>query len=197
MATPVVILDTVEVVMEANRGGRERRNVIHYGYNGFVPSVGQLEALCNEVANNVINSQQAITCDPTLWNRVTATDLRSGGLGATASVSIYRVGTFVGACAPGNVALCLTKRSGIRGPSHRGRFYMFDLPEGGLDDDTVTLGMLPYLTNLSGELQYTRVGGIFYPAIASRVIGLCYPIQSITFDLITDSQRRRLTGRGR
>lgn len=193
---PVVITNTVEVVMEASRGGRERRNIIHYKWSGTAPTVAELETLSQEVADNIINSQQAVTCVGTSWSRVTATDLHGPG-GATASVSIFRTGTVNGAAAPGNVAFALSKRTGFRGPRFRGRIYLFDLPEGGITDDTLDIGMLPLVTNFGGELMFSRVGGRFVPAVASRTGGFSTNLQSITFDLTSDSQRRRLTGRGR
>lgn len=190
--------NTAEVVLEGNRGGRERRNVIHYQYpNGTAISIAQLEQLAQECFDNIVNSQQAVTCTGTSWQRASATDVGPLLGGFTASISGFRTGTFNAPAAPGNVSFVLSKRTGVKGPRHRGRFYLFDLPEGGITDDTIDLGLLPLMTNLAGELQFTRVGGLFVPAVGSREGVYSTPIQSMTFDLTTDSQRRRLTGRGR
>lgn len=189
---------TVEVVLEAERGGRERRNVIHYHYDDPRPTVAELEALANDVANNVVGSQQGCTTGGTTWNRITATDI-DGPAGATASVSIFRAALVSGNVLPGNVSICLTKRTGIRGGAYRGRFYLFDLNEAWIDEDSINIGALPLLTGMAAAIAAVRTGiaKAFTPAVGSRTRFLSTPIQSITFDLVSDSQRRRLTGRGR
>lgn len=191
------IVDTVECVLSAERSGEERKNIIHYRYpTGQLPSELQMSQLAQEIANGVINVNQGVVCVGTNWIEVKVSEMSTAG-GLVHAEPIFRAGTAGGGVLPGNSSHCLTKRTGFRGPSFRGRYFLFDLPESYFAGDDVEIGLLPWITNICNELLLPRVGGIFTPAVGSETLHASTLINRMTFDLVADSQRRRLKKRGR
>lgn len=183
--------------MSAERSGEERKNIIHYEYQpNTLPSEAEMQALAVEVANNIINAQQPITCIGTNWIEVKVSEMSTAG-GLVHTEPIFRAGTAGGGVLPGNSSHCLTKRTGFRGGSFRGRFYLFDLPESYFSGDDLELPILPWVTTLATKIFEPRVGGRFLPVVGSETIHAGTLINAITFDLVADSQRRRLKKRGR
>jgi len=193
---PVIMLATVEVVISAERDGRQRKNVLHYRSTTGAPTVAELEALCIHVRENITDKYAECVCAGTQFVSVKATDV-STATGAQHELYMNR-GTIGGAqVMPGQVSLCMTKRTSVRGKSTRGRLFTFDVPEDHFNGDILNPGYLPVLTQLAGRFMQTANGGQFVPAVGSRKNGNSQPITAITWDQVADTQRRRLTGRGR
>jgi hypothetical protein len=192
---PVILADTVEVVMFAERANQSRCNVIHYHYTGGAPTTAELSSLCDEIDTQLIEEYEDFISVGTVWTRILARDMASLS-GAMFEKQITRLGAGGSQAAPSNVSLCLSKRSGRRGRSNHGRFYIFDCPEDMFNGDTLNPGYLPSIGDLARELLETRVAGRFTPAIASRKNGDSLPFNSVTWDQVADSQRRRLPLRG-
>lgn len=190
------IANTVESTLIAQREGRQRLNVIHWNVGTAVPSTAELEQLNDEILAGIIDKQKQITCLGTAWTEVRSVFIETAS-GSVVSNSAFIAGTGGTQVFPGNVSHCLTKRTALRGRSFRGRFFLFDLSEDYFNGDTVNPGYLPAITALANELLLERVGGLFKPAVASRLLQGSQAIQEITFDQVADTQSRRLTGRGR
>lgn len=187
--------NTVEVTLKASRAGQERRNIIHYRYSGSRPTSAELGNLLADVELSIINEYEDFVCLGTVWYEVDAADIHDAG-GAFASRAINRVAAGGTQVFPGNVSHCLTKRTGLRGRSYRGRFYLIDLPEDYFNGDDMNVFYLPVVTQLADALLLPRQTGRFHPAVASKTLNGSTDILEITFDLVADSQRRRLKGRG-
>jgi len=189
------MLATVEVVLKAVRSGEERRNVIHYRYSGARPTSSELASLCAGVEATIIDAYEDFVCIGTTWYEITANDVEDAG-GATASRSITRVAAGGLQVFPGQVSFVLTKRTGLRGRSFRGRFYCIDLPEDFFNGDDFNPAYSAVVNNLAAKLMQFQVSGRFIPSVGSRALGGSTPIQSITYDYISDTQRRRGKGHG-
>lgn len=106
---------------------------------------------------------------------------------------------------PNNVALCITKYTAFRGKSFRGRFYLPGIPDnarnGANQISDAYRGNLQ--TALNGMLAELISAG-YPPAVVSRYANKAPRTTGIAThivswgprDLVLDSQRRRLPGRG-
>jgi len=115
-------------------------------------------------------------------------------------------GTESSAVEPNNVAACVTFRTAKRGRSYRGRNYIGGLNEGNvLIGDIIGGGEIIAINNAYQDLHaalntltpaFTHVVASFHHNGAPRVTGEGNAITSIYIDQYSDSQRRRLAGRG-
>lgn len=107
---------------------------------------------------------------------------------------------------PGNVAFCVSFRSAGRGRSSRGRNYVAGLAEtdvsGNTYDNTRIANLVSAYDQLrtialfQGYMQWSIVST--YENKLPRAQALVQPVvAAIATDTVVDSQRRRLTGRGR
>jgi len=99
---------------------------------------------------------------------------------------------------PSNVCLCVSLRSGFGGRSNRGRKYFSGIPEGQVADniiaEVVCTGVIDGVISLIAALQDNATP----MAIASYTnLTLVDVVTALCVDFFVDSQRRRLTGRGR
>ena len=195
LPVPFIIPGCVEVVTHAQSNGNERCNVFHYGYTGSAPVASELESLLADWEASVIEAQEDLTWVGTTYYKAVARDLGDTA-GAYAERSMFRIGADGNAATSSQVSLCLSKRSGLRGRSRHGRFYIFDVTDPFFDHDTLNVVYLPLLNNLAENLLETRLSGRFVPVIASRKHLNWVPIRSITWDFTVDTQRRRIPGRG-
>lgn len=120
-----------------------------------------------------------------------ATGLPAAGTGASPSL-------------PNNVALCITKRTLLRGRSFRGRIYHPGLTEGAVTGNVVAgatvTGIIAWyellrnftLTESSADLAVVS----YFEAGNPRPEGLVTLVTGFSSDGTVDSQRRRLPGRG-
>jgi len=105
---------------------------------------------------------------------------------------------------PLNVAICASHYSGLTGRSRRGRNYI-----GGLGENTVSVGDIITTANATNIMNaynalrtallghgLVQVVASFHTAGAPRVTGQGTAIAFTAIDQYSDSQRRRLAGRG-
>lgn len=115
-------------------------------------------------------------------------------------------GTALGEALPGNVTLAVKFLTGFSGRSRRGRMYWLQLTEGQVDGDTVDEEFLPDLLN--GVAQFFQAIETAMATVTHVVVSYCNDgawlssalitgVTGYTSEGIVDSQRRRLTGRGR
>lgn len=192
---PVILIQTVEVELRAERSGQARRNVIHYFYLGGRPTAAELDQLLLEVENGIIQEQEDLSVLGTRWYEAVATDMHDiNGIQRTRSMNRQAAGgTQV---FPGAVSLCLSKRTSRRGQSYRGRFFLFDLPEDFFNGDDLNPIYIPGINELVAQLILPRVSGRFFPAVGSRKWSGSTPFNVMTYDLISDTQVRRGKARG-
>lgn len=189
------VTNTVEVTLKASRAGQERRNIIHYRYQNPRPTSAELLNLLNDMELAVLDTYENFVALGTVWYEVTAADIHDQG-GAFASKQVNRLGVGGSQVFPGQVSHCLTKRTGARGRSYRGRLFLIDLPEDYFNGDDMNPIYLPTVTQFANQLLTQRQNGRFVPCVASRHLNGSTDLNAITFDLIADTQRRRGKGRG-
>jgi hypothetical protein len=106
--------------------------------------------------------------------------------------------------APLNVTAAVSFGTGLRGRSFRGRIYQVGMTVYQLIDNQLTSGMRSALIEVYGELvtaMQTNAGRLCvvsrYHDKTARTTGVATPITSVNVNIDIDSQRRRLTGRGK
>jgi hypothetical protein len=127
------------------------------------------------------------------------------------------IGLSVADSLPGNVALVVKHTTGLTGRNRRGRTYVAGIGENVNDGNVVTTVFRDAVVTTFGELRdrliaagYTHVVASFYDGTAlvplgdgqivrrpvARATALLTPVEAYTADTQTDSQRKRLAGRG-
>lgn len=110
---------------------------------------------------------------------------------------------------PGNVTASVKMLTGLRGRSFRGRSYWCGLGENQVTGNTLSTvardaivdAMTTLAANIIGEGWQLCVLSLYSGVDVDgkpipRTAGVATPVTSFSMDLNTDSQRRRLTGRG-
>jgi hypothetical protein len=141
-------------------------------------------------------------------NEIYITDLTSNTAPTyTYPISPASTGDLAGAPLPSNCTFCVSFRTDGRGRSSRGRNYVAGLAEsnvnGNVLDPVDADGIVAAYTN--GILANVTLDGYFTWVVLSqyenkqpRTNALAQPVLSVLYtDRIIDSQRRRLTGRGK
>jgi len=105
---------------------------------------------------------------------------------------------------PGNVTLAVRWLTAKRGRSYRGRTFHLGIQEDAVVGNLVTIGWQTLLTSAYATLL-TDLATFGAPLVvasrytnnAPRTTGVATPVTSVYIDTVIDSQRRRLSGRGR
>lgn len=168
------------------------------------------EGFCDQVKSAAVAQLVPSLFAAVQINAVFFEDVRSVPFGGLEKSYTPVPGTHVGAAGalPGNVVLAIKKGTGALGRSGRGRWY-WPLADVSIlqTDDTVKSSYVTAITAALGAFQAAVEGGT-YPCTVGivsyqtgkvlRPSGFFQAITSwTTADLTTDSQRRRLGGRGR
>lgn len=99
---------------------------------------------------------------------------------------------------PSNVALCVSLRSGLAGRRFRGRKFFSGIPEGAVANNLIDSTLCTAVVSAIGDLIVELAANNTPLAIISLVqLTVVEVISVICVDNYVDSQRRRLTGRGR
>lgn len=105
---------------------------------------------------------------------------------------------------PNNVALCVSGKTGFRGRSGRGRWFLAGLTEAVVTGSRVDGSFRTNIVGAFEELRLALIAANMRPVVYStisqgeaRPVGVSFPITSFAIvDDVVDSQRRRLPGRG-
>ncbi len=99
---------------------------------------------------------------------------------------------------PGNVAFCVSLRSALAGRRFRGRKYFSGLGEGDVTANAWGAPQRDALLNAIDDLRAALVtNGTPLSIFSPTGLTLVPVVAAVAVDLYVDSQRRRLTGRGR
>lgn len=201
----IEVVNCAQVNLVYSLFGQEVENTLYFQYPSL-PTDSDLAALAND-----INTWAADNLLPQLSNdialvRVVATDLTSESGGQQTFTNTTPVaGGKSNQSLPGNCAFCVSFRSGFRGRSFRGRNYVAGLAEQDIVDNDVSSALAGVIVAAYEELLGLFEGGVPDWVIASRFhdgaprdTGLTTPVSAVVAtDFHIDSQRRRLTSRGR
>lgn len=198
---PAVGCARLEMVFEEQ--GQIIENVFHFE-SGTAWDVAHMTALALAVKNEHtanIRALQTAGCS--------LTKIRVRGLNTDADPAIeYTTGLPVAGLggatpAPMNVTLAVKLSTGLGGRSFRGRFYFCGLDLAVISGSTVAGGFITDLITAYGRFLTTEVAAAGQWGVVSyvhdhapRTTGAFTPIIGLSADTTTDSQRRRLPGRG-
>lgn len=179
-------------------------NVLHYKADGVFGPDDMMELANNHVEWFSSDLRPEVAPEMSLV-QIDCTDLSSEIAPAISySTGLPLAGSNASPTLPSNVAICLTKRTVLRGRSYRGRIYQGGLVENGVTGNTVfptylanILAAYENLKSYAGTLvNWDMVVVSRYSGNAPRVEGVTTNVTNFTSDGFIDSQRRRLTGRG-
>jgi hypothetical protein len=196
--------DTVRVDIQYTLAGQQAQNTLWFRFRAGSPTVPDLTAL-----GVGINDYWGLAVMPLLSHNLVmvgnvATDWTtetSPAVNTPTSVT----GGDTGADLPNNVAVCVTILTAGRGKSSRGRNYVPGIPDSGRTGvngilDTFGTDLLSAYTGILGsaidaDWEWSVVS--FMSGGVDRVTALVQPVIGAALtDLVLDSQRRRLPGRG-
>jgi hypothetical protein len=195
----------LQVNQRATLYGQQIENV-HYFELGFPPDPAGVQQAADDARDNWVTHMMPVLTEDYIYREAYVTDLTTQTSPAATAVPIsLTTGAGQSDAAPGSVTLCLSLRTSGRGRSSRGRQYISGLSEGSIIDNAwdstkaaeVVTAFQAYQNsmNLAGYnlvvLSRISEGNPRDLALAQAVTGI------LTTDLFIDSQRRRLTGRGR
>lgn len=102
------------------------------------------------------------------------------------------VGSRGGEAIAAQVALALTKRTGVTGPSRHGTMILSGFAEADVNGDVVVGNIVTGAASLATSILTDRVGGRFIPALASFKLGTRFRLTHVVLrNLLVDSSRRR------
>lgn len=105
---------------------------------------------------------------------------------------------------PGNVALCITMRTMLRGRSYRGRTYLPGITGNSFSGSNITGAVIADVITWFDSWEFLDVEGEPYANVVlsryhdhvARVAGVATPVTGWSANPVVASQRRRLPGRG-
>lgn len=199
MATKINNWVTVELV--ANQAGQIVETVFPYKSSDMAITQSDLQAFVNGWWGIVVPLMQGIvSSEVTFTNAIAKTHfLEFPNVEADYTPGTGVAGTVTGDCSPGNVSLAVKSLTGVIGRSRRGRQFLYGIAESQTDSNQVISGystglLTLFARNLTG---FSYLSHVYLPAVASRKYGIINAVLAYAADAYIDSQRRRLTGRGR
>lgn len=99
---------------------------------------------------------------------------------------------------PSNVALCVSLRSALAGRRFRGRKYFSGIPVGAVTDNSISPTTAdPIVNAINGLITDLATAGFPLQIVSFTGLTSVPVVTALVVDYFVDSQRRRLTGRGR
>lgn len=204
---PKVAMVTVNTTIDE----QELQNTLYFQLNAPSPNWTQLylDTLVQDVRDYWASAWQPTASDRITFRSVEASDLTSAdgrvaaidwGLPATGAQSL--------ALLPNNCSLAVSFRTSRRGRSYRGRNYIVGIPENQVVSNEVdgawAEAARAFYEGILAQ-PWAQTGGLCTWGVFSRYangsprpVGVFEPITSVTLtNLIIDSQRNRLPGRGK
>lgn len=197
MPTPI-ISGAIKVTVTGEYYAQLVENVWGVYAGAGTPDAADLATICG-----IFQANYAAILNP-LVGAMTVSSFTARYLGdalgpeATLVNSPVQSGGQVGAGEPGNVALCISLRSGFAGRRFRGRKYFSGIPVSqqvnNFLEDTFVNDMVSAVQELITDLAANST-----PLAVISVVGLTVTpvVTAVAVDTAIDSMRRRLAGRGR
>lgn len=201
-AVPNAALINVEGLLD----GQKTVNTLGFRLN--VPAVinaAQLASLCESMA--IYWSANQISQLPSQWTLAKVTgrvlDVEDGPV-AESSLNSGDSGLLIGNLMPNNVTLAIAFKTGLGGRTNRGRNYWPGFLEADVTNSAIAQARATNIVDTyAGMMGAGTVDSAWQWCVISRKIiditgnGRAVPITSVVVnDLVVDSQRRRLPGRG-
>lgn len=194
------------MVVQAKVFGQNVFNVLHFKkLSSSAWTVAELYELAQKVGDAWVGAMLPQLSVSYILGNIVATDISvAGGFQGVYTATAGQTGAIATAALPNNVAFCLKFLSGHVGRSYRGRIYIGGIPGSVVVANAVngtwatnTAAALVTVNTDTAAVDYTQVivsryaDGVLLTPPETRVV------ETITWtDLNTDSQRKRLNGRG-
>jgi hypothetical protein len=195
----------LQVNQRATLYGQQIENV-HYFELGFPPDPAGVQQAAYDARDNWVTHMLPVLTEDYIYREAYVTDLTTDTSPASTAVpATLTTGAGASDAAPGSVTLCLSLRTSGRGRSSRGRQYISGLSEGSIEDNAWNSAKAAEVVSAFQAYQAAMNTAGYNLVVLSRIqnavprdLALAQTVTSIlTTDLFIDSQRRRLTGRGR
>lgn len=192
---------TAEVAIKGKNNGDDRVTVIHYRHGSAqpAPSVAELTRLGEYVRDNILPAYRQCVHTSCVWDEITVKYIGNNqGIAASVPLNPGVTGARGGDVSPGNVNVCLNKKTGVALRSARGRLFVPDIADGDIAASRITNGgLIAALNTFAGVLIVSPIPGTnsWRACVASKKRFNFYDIIGISFDLYTDSQYQRLLGK--
>lgn len=208
--TFVPFSDGIEATFGFRIGGQTVKNVLNF-IGSSLPDVTNMAALGKVLIDAFLASDW---WNSALSNKVSFEEVKLTSLVSSSAPTVTVVdGTSVSlpqtapgsvVASTGNVALVVTQRTDNRGRSFRGRTYLAGLRQGAFNSPVeVDSAYVAFALSLMNDLAIAALTQGALLAVFSRqsggvirTTGLATPVGSFACNPASDSQRRRLEGRG-
>lgn len=203
----IPVHNCLEAQLVFNQQGEVVENTLYFAYGNSTEIDYEAESdLAAALADWWDTYIKSLVAPDTSLLRILVTDLNAvDGLGIEYSSGLPIAGTAGSGSAPNNVTLAIKFATGLRGRSNRGRNYIVGLPQQYVADNSVNGAYVANWVNSYQLLTDTENTAGFSWSVASRYhnnaprtpAGVTNLITQVSVtDLVIDSQRRRLPGRG-
>lgn len=198
---PVEATALIELVQSLD--GQIIENTLYFRRASDYDAAG-LETLAGTIGGWWIDQMAPLLCNAVSLNQVKATALHDQtGPQFISTVGLPAPGEVSADAVPNNSAFCISFRTALIGRSFRGRNFISGLPDTQIVLSRLAGGYANALVAAYGTIQDLLPVGTSWVVVTRTVnkvlqeVGLTNPITAVVIqDLVMDSQRRRLPGRG-
>jgi hypothetical protein len=180
--------------------GQQCENVWQFHYNAPAPNSSDLAALVTDWTTRSMTALRALYTSAVTFNSIYARDIDPTH--ANANFSFFfpagTTGTHSGSPMPGNTACSVLLGTGLAGRAHHGRKSFGPLATTDISQNELVTSYFTLMATFLATIVTTYASGKFQPVVASQryngwdfITSLGIPNNSV------DSQKTRLTGRGR
>lgn len=203
----IPVVDTAHVRIEGSVDSQETINDLYFRRTTGAITSADLLALVNAMETWVEDNLAPQLNEAWSGRKVVGRDLTLvNGFVAEASLTGI-VGGIAGEAAPNNCTIAVSFRTALSGRNYRGRNYVPVLTNSQVTGNLVDSGWALTIAGVYQELLFPSTvlpDGWIWVVVSRfidnlpRLTGVFTEIQSVVFtDLVVDSQRRRLPGRGK
>jgi hypothetical protein len=205
MARPFIpVVNTLKVEMRYTLFGQQCENVFYVDRGEQAVQIA-IDALGPVLVSWWDANMKAHTSRDVSLNSIKITDMSAAdGPTLLYTSGLPLAGTYAGDALPSNVSLAVKLNSSYRGRNSTGRQFLVGIYNGIQEGNLVGAGGVALIKAAYEVLLDDLTTSGFLLEVVSfvlskvfRTTGLKSPVASISVDNVLDSQRRRLTGRGR
>lgn len=200
----IPIPNGAEVVVRGTLSGENVVNTFNFTHEGEW-GLTELQALVDAVDDQWATNMLPLLSNGYTYVRTDGRDMRTSvGVIATADAGAG-AGTVTGGWLPNNCALAVARKTGLAGRAARGRIFLTGIPVSvESPQNHVTSGFATAVTAVLNGLDVAAQSVNWTEVVAHRVSGgvplstaVVYTVlEWLVVDLVLDSMRRRLPGRG-
>lgn len=201
----VPVPGVAEAALVFSQDGQTIVNVLHYEF-GDVWTPTEMNELASLLVQWWSSDVRTLAAGTLTLQQIRVTSLEADNAPAiNYSTGLPLAGSRTDEAMPNNVAICMTKRTILRGRSYRGRLYHPGATMDMISGNTVAPTHSANLVSAYNEaISLPGAANVYNLQVVSRYqdgdwlqTGIATSVTNFTTDGTVDSQRRRLPGRGR